>query len=88
MQMGLGYQPRSPALVDDPGNTILLNGVQQTANREIGVPGFQPHIVKSTSDFSRNLRGGWLADNFAFGDEDGLDQRVGKAAEARYECMD
>ncbi len=25
-----------------PGNAILLNGVVQTANREIGVPGFQP----------------------------------------------
>jgi hypothetical protein len=23
----------------DPGNAILLNGVLQTANREIGVPG-------------------------------------------------
>jgi hypothetical protein len=26
----------------DPGNAILLNGVMQTANREIGVPGFRP----------------------------------------------
>ena len=25
-----------------PGNAILLNGVMQFANREIGVPGFQP----------------------------------------------
>ena len=41
MQMGLGYQPRSPALVDNHGNAILLNGVRVTANREIGVPGFQ-----------------------------------------------
>jgi hypothetical protein len=44
MQMGFGYQPRSPALVDDPGIAILLNGVQQTAKREIGVPGFQPAL--------------------------------------------
>jgi hypothetical protein len=28
----------------DPGNAILLNGVMQTANREIGVPGFQPDV--------------------------------------------
>jgi len=27
-------------LGDVPGNAILLNGVLQTANREIGVPGF------------------------------------------------
>jgi hypothetical protein len=26
----------------DPGNAILLNGAAQTANREVGVPGFQP----------------------------------------------
>jgi hypothetical protein len=35
----------------DPGNAILLNGVRQTANREIGVPGFQPQVAKSTSRF-------------------------------------
>jgi hypothetical protein len=38
----------------DRGNAILLNGVRQTANREIGVPGFQPHIPKSTSEFRCN----------------------------------
>ena len=26
----------------DPGNAIVLNGIVQTANREIGVPGFPP----------------------------------------------
>jgi hypothetical protein len=35
----------------DPGNAILLNGVVQTANLEIGVPGFQPQVLKSTSEF-------------------------------------
>src|SRR5947209_7780952 len=35
----------------DPGNTILLNGVLQTANLEIGVPGFQPQVPTSTSEF-------------------------------------
>jgi len=28
------------------GSAILLNGVLQTANREIGVPGFQPQVFK------------------------------------------
>jgi hypothetical protein len=35
----------------DPGNAILLNGVQQTTNREIGVPGSQPQIRKLTLEF-------------------------------------
>jgi hypothetical protein len=35
----------------DPGNAILLNGVLQTANLEIGVPGFQPQVPTSTSEF-------------------------------------
>jgi hypothetical protein len=35
----------------DPGNAILLNGVLQTANLEIGVPGFQPQVPISTSEF-------------------------------------
>src|ERR1700686_3261975 len=35
----------------DPGNAILLNGVLRTANREIGVPGFQPQVPKPTSEF-------------------------------------
>jgi hypothetical protein len=37
-----------------PGNAILPNGVLPTANREIGVPGFQPRVRKSTSEFSLN----------------------------------
>src|ERR1700687_5086254 len=44
----------------DPGNAILLNGVTQTANLEIGAPGFQPQAPKSTSEF--RLRGdGFMA---------------------------
>src|SRR5713226_8216321 len=39
----------------DPGNTILLNGVLQTANLEIGVPGFQPQVPTSTSEFRLKL---------------------------------
>jgi hypothetical protein len=35
----------------DPGNAILQNGVMQTANLEIGVPGLQPQVPKSTSEF-------------------------------------
>jgi hypothetical protein len=35
----------------DPGNAILPNGVLQTANLEIGVPGFQPQVPKSNSEF-------------------------------------
>ena len=35
----------------DPGSAILLNGVMQTANLEIGVPGFQPQVPTSTSEF-------------------------------------
>jgi hypothetical protein len=35
----------------DPGNAILPNGVLQTANREIGAPGFQPQGPKSTPEF-------------------------------------
>jgi hypothetical protein len=41
MQKGLGYQAGSHALGCDPGNAILLSDVQQTANLEIGVPGFE-----------------------------------------------
>jgi hypothetical protein len=47
-------------------NAILLNGVWQTANQEIGVPGFQPMLAnqrrnlglgegKSTTGFSAML---------------------------------
>jgi hypothetical protein len=36
----------------DPGKLILLTDVQQTANREIGVPGFQPEAPKSTPEFT------------------------------------
>jgi hypothetical protein len=36
----------------DPGNAILQNGVMQTANLEIGVPGFQPQVPKSTLEFT------------------------------------
>ena len=32
-----------------PGNAILLNGVVQNANREIGFPGFQPLQAKESS---------------------------------------
>jgi hypothetical protein len=35
----------------DPGNAILLNGEMQTVNLEIGVPGFQPQVPTSTSEF-------------------------------------
>src|ERR1700686_1986682 len=35
----------------DPGNAILLNGVLQTANLEIGVPGVQSQVPKSTWEF-------------------------------------
>ena len=35
----------------DPGNAILLNGVMQTANLEIGAPGLQPQVPTSTSEF-------------------------------------
>jgi hypothetical protein len=31
-----------------PGNAILQNGVQKTANREIGVPGLQPQVRSLT----------------------------------------
>src|ERR1700732_504883 len=42
----------------DPGNAILLNGVVQTANLEIGVPGFQHQVPTSTSKFKfRAARG-------------------------------
>jgi hypothetical protein len=36
-----------------PGNAILLNGVVQTANREIGVPGIQP--LRFVQGFCRDL---------------------------------
>jgi hypothetical protein len=36
----------------DPGNAILLNGDQHTANREIGVPGVQPQASISISVFN------------------------------------
>jgi hypothetical protein len=45
---------RLTLLSADPGNAILLNGVKQTANREIGVPAFQPPIPKPTSEFRFN----------------------------------
>jgi hypothetical protein len=42
----------------DPGNAILLNGVLQTADLEIGVPGFQPQVPTSTAEFTlRAARG-------------------------------
>src|SRR5207245_9646794 len=45
----------------DPGNAILLNGVMQTANLEIGVSGFQPQVPTSTAKFrlraARDVRG-------------------------------
>src|SRR5712691_4771759 len=42
----------------DPGNAILLNGVMPTANLEIGVPGIQPQVPTSTSEFRlRAVRG-------------------------------
>jgi hypothetical protein len=34
-----------------PGSAILLNGVQQTANREIGVPGSQRQVPEPTYEF-------------------------------------
>jgi hypothetical protein len=37
-------------LGDEAGNAILPNGVMQTANLEIDVPGFQPQTLKSKSD--------------------------------------
>jgi hypothetical protein len=37
-----------------PGNAILQNGVMQTANLEIGVPGLQPQVLQSTSEFRFN----------------------------------
>ena len=40
-----------------PGNAILLNGVGQTANREIGVPGLQPpRLVPSTNCYLFTLQ--------------------------------
>jgi hypothetical protein len=41
--------------LSDPGKAILLNGVMQTANLEIGVPGYQPQVPTSTSEFRLNL---------------------------------
>ena len=38
-------------LAGDPGSAILVNGVLQSADREIGLPEFQPEIPKSTSEF-------------------------------------
>jgi hypothetical protein len=35
-----------------PRNAILLIGMMQTANLEIGVPAFQPQVPKSTSEFT------------------------------------
>jgi hypothetical protein len=41
--------------LSDPGKAILLNGVMQTANLETGVPGYQPQVPTSTSEFRLNL---------------------------------
>jgi hypothetical protein len=41
----------------DPGNAILLNGVLQTANREIGAPSQRENI---TMDASKGCRVGLL----------------------------
>jgi hypothetical protein len=35
----------------DPGNAILPNGVLQTANLEIGVPGLQPQVPQLSPEF-------------------------------------
>jgi hypothetical protein len=43
-----------------PGNAILLNGVTQIANREIGVPGFLPLLREagfSRAEFINFLEG-------------------------------
>src|ERR1700730_13181515 len=49
----------------DPGNAILQNGVMQTANLEIGVPGFQPQLSTSTSEFRLNRSRPRCAASFA-----------------------
>jgi len=38
-----------------PGNAILVNGVLQTANREIGVPRFQPRRSRDVRSLCDNL---------------------------------
>jgi hypothetical protein len=77
MQMRIGNTSRTP----------LLKEYQTRGTRRFWNGGL---ILKPIDywDYSLNLRGGWLADNFAFGDKDGLDQWVGKAAQARYERPD
>jgi hypothetical protein len=38
-----------------PGNAILLNGVVHTANREIGVPGWQPRRFAPKRKYSGGI---------------------------------
>ena len=48
------FAPALTLLGGDPGNAILLNGVLQTANLEIGVPGFPSQVPTPTSEFRFN----------------------------------
>jgi hypothetical protein len=49
MLSGSPTESNALALLDGhPGNAILPNGVLQIANREIGVPGFQTQVPKTT----------------------------------------
>jgi hypothetical protein len=45
-----------PQLGGDPGNAILLNGVTQHADLEIGAPGFQSQVPKSISELVEYTR--------------------------------
>jgi hypothetical protein len=48
-----------------PGNAILLNGVRKPANREIGVPGFQPIRFAPIGKNGGGIRQAGFSDNQA-----------------------
>ena len=78
MQTGFGEQFKKHA----------LEGVSRTGRRGVLKWESDSQVFRDRLDYGLNLPGGWLADNLAFGDEDWLDQWVGKAAKARYERSD